>query len=275
MLGENHCLPSYETYIDIVKHGHVKYDVWFFFQKLEVNATAKCKNWHIEINYGSDTVLLVEHLKRNHNANDGPGFNYSHENYLEHLKQSLEFTSYDFPHLQTNHLKLSFGVRYADKFTIVRFPECRKGWTIYPEKDAYKSTWQRKVCKTYLENPVGCYQGHFDRPITVKVHTGMKPLSFEEYTEFTHTPCDDCHKYEINKNKYEALDDLKKLEKIEVSTQKDSLSISGLCSRYDNQSILYSCIHHKCIFPCVCKDCVHHKFCKFCRNEKHKYDGIY
>ena len=40
----------------------------------------------------------------------------------------------------------------------------------------------------------------------------------------------------------------------EVST--DNMIISGPCSKDQNQSLIYTCIKHRCIFPCVCKDCV-------------------
>lgn len=254
------CPPSYETYIDIFRSGYVKYVVWFFFRKLTASGIAECKNCHDEIIYGNDTVLLIDHLKSNHYSNEGSGFSYSYENYFQHLKQSLEGKSYDFPEVNNTHLKLTFGVRYDEKFTLVRFPQCRKGRTIYPEKNSYKSDWQKQVCQTYSDNPVGSYQGHFDRPMSVKVYTGSAPLSFKEYTEFTHTPKDSCNKYEIDLEKYEKLDDLKKIEALKVMVDEDPviehLVISGTCSRDDNQRLLYTCIKHSCVLPCVCKDCV-------------------
>ena len=261
MAGEI-CPQAYETYIDLIRPSNVKYVVWFFFDKLKAKQGAECRNCHEEIAYGSDTAVLVDHLKRNHYSNDKPGFNNSYENYMEYLTKSVKYKSYEFPEAQRNNLKLSVGVRYAEKFTLIRFPECRKGRKVYPEKDRFKSDWQKKVCQTYTENPVGSYQGHFDRPIVANVYAGLRPLSFKEYTEFTHSP-DICCQYEINLEKYNNLDDLKKIEALGVATTPENLNVEGPASREYDMSLLYTCIKHRCIFPCVCKDCVlEEKQCK-------------
>jgi hypothetical protein len=353
MEGET-CPPAYETFIDMIRPSNVKYVVWFFFDKLKGSKVAECRNCHEEIPYGNDTVVLVDHLKTNHYFNDGPGFNNSYENYMEHLAKSVKYKSYEFPEVQIKHLKLSFGVRYAEKFNLIRLPVCRKGRKLYPDKVSFKSDWQKKVCKTYIDNPVGSYQGHFDRPMIAKVYSGSRPLSFKEYTEFTHSPPDNCCQYVINVEKYKNLNDLEKIKALEVSKTNEDLKVEGPASRDRDMSILYTCIKHGCIFPCVCKDCVleekqckkheilhpgyfdvdnhamtvreddshninlvrddfsfdpnsiievikyagiendvrnckecpvdlhhhqayhfvHHELCKFCRNEKHKYEGV-
>ena len=70
--------------------------------------------------------MLIEHLKTRHYYNDESVFCYSYENYFDLLTHSLSLNSYQFSEIQPQNLKLTFGVRYAKKFTLIRFPEYRK-----------------------------------------------------------------------------------------------------------------------------------------------------
>ena len=108
-------------------------------------------------------------------------------NYLKDLGSVMKHETYNLPKANKKHLNISFGVKIADKHTLVRFPLSRIGRTIYQEKTSYLNDWQKKVCQEYTNNPVGSYQGHFDQPMTTNVYKGSLPLSFAEYTEFTHT----------------------------------------------------------------------------------------
>ena len=132
----------------------------------------------------------------------------------------------DFPKTNPKHLRISFGIKVDDGFTLIRFPKSRKGRTLYQEKSIYTSDWQRTVCKEYLDNPDGSYQGHFDRPITCKVYMGSRPLSFSEYTNFTHTQ--GCNEYVIDKARYEKIDDLQKIKAFAASDLKEKLVVSDL-----------------------------------------------
>ena len=87
----------------------------------------------------------------------------------------------------------------------------------------------------------------------------LLPLSFSEYTEFSHTQ--NCHEYMIDENRYLKLDDLHKIKSLKASDSAGlstyyKLNMSGPCSKYKDQRILYTCTKHGCIFPCLCKDCV-------------------
>ena len=350
MTEQNLCPSSYQTFIDMHKPRRAKSVIWIFFSKLQSWNIPRCKACDKEFSLNVEIPSLVAHLKENHYYNEGVGFYYSYENYMEHLAQSLHYERHNFPEVQKNNVKLSFGVRYADKFTLVRFPESRKNRTKRSDQKS-KSEWNKYICNVYTDNPVGSYQGQFDTPINSKVYNGARPLSFAEYTEFTHSPPGQCNEYTLNKTKYNNLGDLKKIESLERESDTSITNIKGPCSKDRDMSLLYTCVNHKCVIPCVCKDCVldekqcqqhqihhpgyfdsnihpitvrsddsldinsiqrnfkfdvenrvevikyagiekdcltcqsdlfhhqayhlvHHELCKFCRNEKHKYENV-
>ena len=248
------CPSTYETYIDLYQNRHVKDVIWRFFRKMKDSESAKCTKCKKEISYGQNTNLLIEHLKIEHYYQEDIGVKVLYQVYLEHLSELLNERPSDFPKTDPKHLRISFGIKVDDGFTLIRFPKSRIGRTIYQEKSIYKSDWQRTVCKEYLENPVGSYQGHFDRPITCKVYMGSRPLSFSEYTNFTHTQ--GCNEYIIDKARYEKIDDLQKIKAFAASDLKEKLVVSGPCSRDNDQRVLYTCTKHECIYPCPCKDCI-------------------
>ena len=256
MADSEQCPSAYETYIDIIKPSHVKYVIWFFFHKFEAKGTVECKNCHKEFIFNGDRIDLVEHLRAEHYVSDRSGFCYSYENYFEHLTQAVRYNSHQFSEIQHDNLKLSHGVSFAENFTLLRFPESRKNRTVYSDRTSYNSDWQRNVCNTYIANPVGSYQGHFDRPMISNVYTGSRPLTFRKYTEFTHSPPDQCNQYEVNLEKYKNLNDLNKIEALVIGPNVENINIIGPCSRDHDMSLVYTCVKHKCIFPCVCKDCV-------------------
>ena len=194
MVQNNQCPSSYETFIDMNKPERSKYVIWIFFNEIASRNIARCKACDKEFSLCEKRTLLVAHLKENHYYNEGVGFYYSYENYMEHLAQSLHYERHNFSEVQNNNLKLSFGVRYANKFTLVRFPESRKSRTKKSETKS-KSDWNKHICNVYTNNPVGSYQGQFDTPINSKVYNGARPLSFAEYTEFTHSPPGHCNEY--------------------------------------------------------------------------------
>ena len=273
MADSEQCPSAYETYIDIIKPSHVKYVIWFFFHKFEAKGTVECKNCHKEFIFNGDRIDLVEHLRAEHYVSDRSGFCYSYENYFEHLTQSVEYNSFHFSEIQHDNLKLSFGVRYAANFTLLRFPESRKNRTVSYDRTSYSSDWQKNVCNTYISNPVGSYQGHFDRPMTSNVYTGSRPLSFRKYTEFTHSPPDQCNQYEVNLEKYGNLHDLKKIEALVIGPNVENLNIIGPCSRDHDMSLVYTCVKHKCLLPCVCKDCVLEE--KQCEDHQILHSGFF
>ena len=259
MPNNEKCPRSYETYIDIVKPERVKCVIQFFFDKLNSKKIMECKKCKEEFSFAVKSPELVEHLRTKHYHDDeGLGLARSYEIYLQHLREAMVYEAYQCKFSKPNpkNLKLSFGVSFAKKFTLVRFPECRKNRTIKSEKKSYKSDWQKKVCETYIVNPVGSYQGHFDRPMTSYVYNGDRPLSFREYTEFTHFPPEKCDNYKVNHEKYEILPELKKIEALEIDPSEENLNLKGPCSKDYDMSILYTCIKQKCIIPCVCKECV-------------------
>ena len=272
MVQHNQCPSSYETFIDMNKPERSKCVIWIFFNKIASRNIARCKVCDQEFSLCEKRTLLVDHLKENHYHNEGEGFYYSYENYMVHLAQSLHFERHNFPEVQKNNLKISFGVRYAKKFTLVRFPESRKSRTKKSEPKS-KSDWNKHICSIYTDNPVGSYQGQFDTPINSKVYNGARPLSFAEYTEFTHSPPGHCNEYVVIKEKYNSLDDLKKIESLGKDSDASVVNIKGPCSKDRDMSLLYTCVNHKCVIPCVCKDCVLEE--KQCQNHQILHTGYF
>ena len=266
------CPLSYETFIDILKPSRAKCVIWIFFNQTNNKNVIICKECDKEFSKSEKRHNLVSHLKEEHNQNKGTGFYYSYQNYMEHLTQSLHYEKYNFSEVKKENMKLSFGVRHREHFILLRFPESRKNRTKKSESNS-KNDWQKYVCKTYTDNPVGSYQGHYDKPMNCKVYNGARPLSFAEYTEFTHSPPEQCIEYKINKTKYEKVSDLKKIESLEVDDNSELKSIKGPCSNNYDMSILYTCIKNKCVVPCVCKDCVTEE--KQCQLHKILHPGYF
>ena len=272
MIEVNQCPSSYETFIDIQNPARAKFVIWIFFNKIKSKNIIRCKECDEEFSLTRTRTTLVTHLKEKHYQNKGTGFYYSYQNYMDHLTQALHYERHNFSEVQKKNLKLSFGIRYQENFTLLRFPECRKNRTKKSEPNS-KSAWQKQVCSSYIDNPVGSYQGHYDKPMNCKVYLGARPLSFAEYTEFTHSPPDQCNEYKINETKYESLSDLKKIESYEVENYGRSQRIKGPCSNNHDMSILYTCNKNRCIFPCVCKDCVSEE--KQCQSHKVLHPGYF
>ena len=272
MIIANQCPSSYETFIDIQNPSRAKFVIWIFFNKIKSSNIIRCKECREEFSFTETRNILVSHLKEKHYHNKGTGFYYSYQNYMDHLAQSLHYERHNFSEVQKNNMKLSFGIRYKENFTLLRFPECRKNRTIKSEPNS-KSDWQRQICRSYIDNPVGSYQGHFDKPINCKVYNGARPLSFAEYTEFSHSPPDQCNEYTINKTKYENISDLKKIESLEIEIEGKSKRIEGSCSSNYDMSILYTCNKKRCIVPCVCKDCISEE--KQCQLHKILHPGYF
>ena len=72
---------------------------------------------------------MVAHLKEEHYQNEGTGFYYSYQNYMEHLTQSLHYEKHNFSEVKKENMKLSFGIRQREHFILLRFPESRKNRT--------------------------------------------------------------------------------------------------------------------------------------------------
>ena len=149
MTEQNLCPSSYQTFIDMHKPRRAKSVIWIFFSKLQSWNIPRCKACDKEFSLNVEIPSLVAHLKENHYYNEGVGFYYSYENYMEHLAQSLHYERHNFPEVQKNNVKLSFGVRYADKFTLVRFPESRKNRTKRSDQKS-KSEWNKYICNVYI-----------------------------------------------------------------------------------------------------------------------------
>ena len=263
MATQIECPAKYQIYIDLGRGKHVNHVIHNYFKIVKVGqgegSVGICKKCDKKVFFERNSSILVEHLKTDHPTNYREGWNYSYPHYIKILGEVLFQTSTDFPEVKKDKMKTTFGVRHAEGASIIRFPESRKGRLREEESKISENVWQGKIFKTYNEHPVGSFQGHFDRPIGSLLIRGKKALSFAEYTQYTHTPADNCHTFEVDLQKYKELDNLMKIESLKV-VEKDStvgdLKISGPCSRNDNQKLIYTCVKSRCLMPCVCKDCV-------------------
>ena len=262
MTTQIECPAKYQIYIDIGRGKHVNHVIHNYFKIVKVRqgegSVGICKKCDKKVFFDRNSSILVEHLKTDHPTNYREGWNYSYPHYIKLLGEVLWQTSTDFPEVKKDQMKMTFGVRHGEGTSIIRFPESRKG-RLREAGNEVTNDWRRKILETYNEHPVGSFQGHFDRPIGRLLIRGKKALSFAEYTQYTHTPADICHTFEVNLQKYKQLDNLMKIDSLKVA-EKDpmigDLKISGPCSRNDNQKLMYTCVKSRCVLPCVCKDCV-------------------
>ena len=122
--------------------------------------------------------------------------------------------------------------------------------------------WPKLIAKTYNENPVGAFAGNFDKPLTSNLRCGNTVISFHEFVDFRHEPEGECHRYEVDLQKYFNLDDVSKIESLKVAIDDtEELSIAGPATikgktTKDLDTIIYTCVKHQCVLPCPCYLCI-------------------
>ena len=93
--------------------------IWIFFNKIQSKNVIRCKECDEEFSLTGTRTTLVTHLKEKHYQNKGTGFYYSYQNYMDHLTQALHYERHNFSEVQKKNLKLSFGTRYKENFTLL------------------------------------------------------------------------------------------------------------------------------------------------------------
>ena len=120
--------------------------------------------------------------------------------------------------------------------------------------------WPKLIAKTYNENAVGSFAGNFDKPITSNIRCGNTILNFREFVEFRHEPDNECHSYKIEIEKYFELDDLSKIKSLKFDDDTFDIKLVGPASikgsKYELNTIVYTCVKHKCVLPCPCYLCI-------------------
>ena len=180
--------------------------------------------------------------------------------------------------LKSNDLKLVVGITHEDLNIVIRLPKSR-----VPRR-RFKSTrwneqnqsWNRKISEEYQNNPIGGYQGNFDKPICDKevefLHCGNWLISFQDFVTYRHEPTGVCINFDINKEKYQGLDNRVKIESYFIKGVPTK-SIFGPTSSIDNESVSYTCNNSMCIFPCLCSICVLQK--DQCQEHKLLHPGFF
>ena len=165
---------------------------------------------------------------------------------------------------KTNDLKLSVGLLHDDGKIIFRLPKsrvsrrrfksnCRDG----PHEKTFD--WNKVIADEYQNNPVGGYQGNFDKPVCEKeielLNCGNWLISFQEFVSYRHEPESCCNIFDINKRKYCDLENKDKIDAYFISGKPTKVQ-HGPSSSIVDQSVNYTCIKNMCLFPCLCRICV-------------------
>ena len=166
----------------------------------------------------------------------------------------FENEDYNPPKKLESDLLLSLELPYVT----IKMPRSRITRSRYSSSPP-KRSWPKLIAQTYNENSVGSFAGNFDKPINTNIRCGNTILSFHEFCEFQHDPETECHAYKVNINRYFELDDVSKIKSLELD-DSNSLKIAGPASmkgsKYELNTILYTCVHHGCIIPCPCYLCI-------------------
>ena len=156
-------------------------------------------------------------------------------------------------------LKLSNGLFFEDKLIIFRLPKSRTTRKRF-STERWKSedrSWNRIVAEEYQNNQIGSHQGNFDRPISDKKYRcGNTLLTFSEFVTYRHEPVDTCMVFDINREKYEQIQNKDKINAYKITTSNNIEKYAGPAALIDTQQIVYSCVKGSCEFPCLCKACV-------------------
>ena len=143
----------------------------------------------------------------------------------------------------------------------IQMPHSRITRSRYSSSPPSRS-WPRSIAKTYNDNAVGAFAGNFDKPMTSNIRCGNTVLNFQEFVDFRHKPEDECHCYKVDLEKYFDLSDISKIESLKIADDDiHELNIAGPASikgktRGELDTIIYTCVKHKCILPCPCYLCI-------------------
>ena len=198
---------------------------------------------------------MIEHLKTH---------NHSWTRFFECLESRL---SHKYNHKRVlyddlrkeSDLKLFNGLCIDDLSLVIRFPKSRTERVRYftDRWTPNDSTWNKLVAEEYQNNKIGSHQGNFDRPISDKKYRcGNTLLTFSEFVSYRHEPADVCKVFDVNRGKYEELNNQHKISAYFVTNESQTSYLSGPSTSIYSQRIDYTCTNGFCKFPCLCKACV-------------------
>jgi uncharacterized C2H2 Zn-finger protein len=164
---------------------------------------------------------------------------------------------------KSNELKLSVGLQHKDGNVVFRLPKSRvsrrRFESNWDEDDEKTCAWNKLISEEYENNPVGGYQGNYDKPVCEKkiefLSCGNWLISFQEFVSYRHEPESCCSIFDINRKKYCDLENKVKIDAYFI-TGKPIKVHQGPSSSIVDQSVTYTCLRNMCIFPCLCQICV-------------------
>ena len=180
---------------------------------------------------------------------------------------------------KSNDLKLAVGISHQDSNIVLRLPKSRVSRRRFESTRWKGSTfisWNRKISDEYQNNHIGGYQGNFDKPICDKkvewLNCGNWLISFQEFVSYRHEPRSVCRIYNINKEKYESLENRVKIESYFIKGLPTRNTYGPTSSIFD-ESVSYTCIDKMCVIPCLCRICVMNK--DQCQDHKVLHPGYF
>ena len=85
---------------------------------------------------------------------------------------------------------------------------------------------------------------------------GNTLLTFSEFVSYRHEPVGACMVFDINRTKYERLQNKDKIKAYMILKSSERVEFAGPTTLMDKQQICYTCTQGSCMFPCICKACV-------------------
>ena len=150
--------------------------------------------------------------------------------------------------VQTDVFDESSQERFRLRLPISRYSQKH---TIDDDYDYVFEDFQGRVQVEYNMSPVGPYEGPYDQNPCVPLRAQLPDsrLSYNDYTNFVHSNESRCKVFKI-KHKYEEINDLEKIDALEVSDES-----IAVFSKPDNQEVFYTCRMKYCKIPCPCHMC--------------------
>ena len=182
-----------------------------------------------------------------------------YEEFLESVKLTLENKiEFDY-NKNSKNLKLSHGMISKNKKVILRFPLSRKNPTRHDNEEDDDDSLVTTIKKAYKINPVGAYAGNYDRPIGshgFKTDVCVLPDKFENFVSYRHNTPKSCYIFDVNLNKYKALDIHEKIDSYIIKEEVIAPKIVGPVTDINKESVIYTCRKNGCQIPCLCQICV-------------------
>ena len=207
---------------------------------------------------------LVNHLKEFHPDD--------YTDFLRSVKLSLRVTNKN----SKKKLKLSHGMIKKDEQVIIRFPLSRSNPVRHDDEEDDDDSLLTIIKTAYKINPVGAYAGNYARPIGSQGSTTdlrFLPDKFENFVSYRHNTSQSCHIFDVNENKWKALNGLEKIDSYIIKEEVIAPTIVGPVTDINTERVVYTCQKNGCQFPCLCHICVQQ--IQECNVHKFKHPALF